>query len=119
MNRYVIVLHESYDQYSPVVPHPVSTRHTREEILEVVQQHLDRLSAWFAVYNPRTALPHSWNPPYLLEPLLDTGLAVEGFEVGYPVEGNPTAVWKLLAEVLTVDEWFEKYGNRRFNQDNV
>ncbi len=111
MNRFVIVLGESYDCYSAMVHHPVETAFGREEIRDAFATHVRRVNEWFASYSGGR-----WNPPYDSGPLLDTGLSVHLFEAAVSFGTTPQS-FRADMEILTVDEWFARYANRRFNQE--
>ncbi len=105
MNKFILILHEEFDQYTCMVPHPIVTAHTREEIIEVFQSKLNEIIVWKEQNQNRARRPH-WigNIKNVLDVIMGVSLH----------EFSDQDSQKVIAEVLTVDEFFEKYSNQRF-----
>jgi hypothetical protein len=121
VNRFVLVLPEAYDEYEADVPHPVETARGREELLAVLRGWAGELDAlWqqaenYFEYGDAAAEVGR-------RVLADTGLCLDAHEYtrlvpdstsddpyGWRVEFRPP-------DILTVDVWFDRSKNRRFNR---
>jgi hypothetical protein len=121
VNRFVMVLPEAYDESEAAVPHPVETARGREELLAVLRGWAGELDALWQ--QTQSYLDYRQGADEVGRRVLaDTGLCLDADEytrlVPDPTSADPHG-WRVEfrpPDILTVDAWFDRSKNRRFNR---
>jgi hypothetical protein len=99
MNRFVIMVREEYDMYSPLVPHPILTCLSRGEIVTAMTDFAE------------VVREGGFSGPAKLD-LFGGGV------VFYPLDlVDVFSRCLTIPQVLTEDEWFDEYANVDFNRE--